>query len=65
MENLSRDYVSTECETLSKEREKNMNAVVELVSYLHPLLTEEQNCKVREITNKIINKQKLAEARGE
>lgn len=72
-ENLSRDYVSTECaekvvnglcEALSKEREKNMNAVVELIAYLHPLLTEEQNCKVREITNKIINGQKLAEMKG-
>lgn len=63
MENL-RDYVSSECavkvveglkEILHKEKEKNMNAVVELVSYLYPLLTEEQNSKVREITNKIIN----------
>lgn len=60
----TRDYVSSECaekvvnglcEILSKEKEKNMNAVVELVAYLHPLLTDEQNSKVREITNKIIN----------
>lgn len=62
------NYVSAECaekiiqelmelcsETIKKERLKNINAVVELVAFLHPLLTEEQNDMVREITDKIIN----------
>ena len=37
-----------------KEQENNINAVTELVDYLHPLLTEEQNTKVRELINQII-----------
>ena len=42
-------------EILKKEKEKNMNAVVELIAFLTPLLSDEQNDRVREITNKIIN----------
>lgn len=41
-------------ESHQKKQENNINAVTELVDYLHPLLTEEQNSKVREIINQII-----------
>lgn len=53
-EKITQDLIKLRDELIAEERSKNLNVAIELMDYLHPLLTEEQIEVVLEMLKKFL-----------